>query len=58
MVDARSRNPADLVKYYVDLIQEERHKLEECLAALTEYADQLRRVTQDAQQRLLERKRD
>ena len=45
----------DLVKHYVDLIQEEREKLEECLKAITEYAEQLRRVTADATQRLLTR---
>lgn len=55
MADARSRNPADLVKHYSDLIMEERRKLEESLAAITEYAEHLRRVAQDAQQRLLTR---
>jgi hypothetical protein len=51
----RSGNPADLVKYYTDLINDERRKIEEAFAAITEYADQLRRVGQDATQRLLSR---
>jgi hypothetical protein len=55
MVDARNRNPADLVKYYTDLITAERAKLEESLAAISEYADQLKRVTTDTYQRLLTR---
>ena len=55
MTNMRSRNPADLVKYYIELISEERQKLEESLAAITEYAEQLRRVAHDAQQRLLTR---
>jgi hypothetical protein len=55
MVDARSRNPADLMKYYTDLIMEERRKLEECLANIAEYANQLQRVAHDAGQRLLTR---
>jgi hypothetical protein len=56
MIDRRSvKNPADLVKYYSDLIMEERRKLEEALAAISEYADQLRRVAEDAGQRLISR---
>jgi hypothetical protein len=55
MVDARSKNPAELVKYYVELIQDERRKLEEALAAISEYAAQLKRVTDDTAQRLLTR---
>jgi hypothetical protein len=50
-----SQNPADLVKHYTDLIIEERRKLEEALAAISEYANQLRRVADDAGQRLLTR---
>jgi len=55
MAAARNRSHADLVKHYTDLILEERHKLEEALAAIAEYAEQLRRVTEDAGQRLLAR---
>jgi hypothetical protein len=51
----RTQNPADLVKYYTDLIVGERRKIEESLAAIAEYADQLRRVCNDAGQRLLTR---
>jgi len=50
-----SQNPADLVKYYSDLIIDERRKIYESLAAIAEYADQLRRVTSDAGQRLIAR---
>jgi hypothetical protein len=50
-----SQNPADLVKYYTDMIVAERIKIEEALAAIAEYADQLRRVAADAGQRLLTR---
>jgi hypothetical protein len=55
MADARTRNPADLVKYYVDLINGERAKIDEALLAIAEYADQLRRVTLDTHQRMLTR---
>jgi hypothetical protein len=54
-MDAKSKNPADLVKYYTDLILEERRKLEESLAAISEYANQLRRITDDTGRRLLSR---
>ena len=55
MVDKRTHNPADLVKHYTDLINEERLKMEECFANIVEYADQLRRVADDARQRLIAR---
>jgi len=55
MAVARNRSHADLVKQYTDLILEERGKLEAALAAIAEYAEQLRRVTEDAGQRLLTR---
>jgi len=48
-------NPADLVKHYSDLIMAERAKLEEALANIAEYANQLRRVADDAGRRLLTR---
>lgn len=51
----RMRNPADAVKYYTDLINEERVKLEEALAAITEYAKRLQQVTAETHQRLLTR---
>ena len=54
-MNKRTHNPADLVKYYSDLILQERAKLEECLAAISEYADQLKRVAADTQRRLLTR---
>jgi hypothetical protein len=55
MADTRGRNPADLVKHYTDLIMAERVKLEEALAAIAEYADQLRRVAEDAGRKLIGR---
>jgi len=55
MVDARSRNPADLIKYYSELIMLERRKIEEALSAISEYAEQLGRVTNETQQRMLTR---
>jgi hypothetical protein len=55
MADARSRNPADLVKYYTDLILASRAKLEEALAEIAEYAEQLRRVADDAGRKLISR---
>jgi hypothetical protein len=55
MVDARSRNPADLVKYYTDAIIAERIKIVDAMAAIAEYAEQLRRVTSETHQRLLTR---
>jgi len=55
MVEKRTHNHADLVRHYSELILEERRKLEEALAAISEYADQLRRVADDAARRLLTR---
>jgi ubiquinone biosynthesis protein UbiJ len=55
MIDKRARNPGDLVKYYSELIMEERRKIAESMAAIAEYADQLRRVADDTERRLLTR---
>lgn len=46
---------ADLVKHYTDLIVQERKNIEESLAAISEYSEQLRRVTDDAGRRMLTR---
>lgn len=51
----RTANPAEAVKHYSELILEERRKLEEAMAAIAEYAEQLRRVASDSEQRLLTR---
>ena len=51
----RSRNPADAVTHYTRLIVEEQRKLQESLAAIAEYAEALRRVTEDTGRRLLTR---
>jgi hypothetical protein len=49
----RNANPADLVKYYSDLIMDSRRKLEEALAEIAEYSDQLRRVATETSHRLI-----
>lgn len=54
MADIRSKNPADLVKYWVDVINEEHRKLAESLRNIAEASEALRRVTVDTQ-RLLTR---
>jgi hypothetical protein len=55
MAERRTPNPADLVKYYTDLISAERIKLEDCLAAISEYAEQLKKVADDTGRRLIGR---
>ena len=52
---ASAQSHPDLVKHYTDMIMDERRKIEEALAAISEYAEQLRRVTTDAERRLLTR---
>jgi prefoldin subunit 5 len=51
----RTSNPADHIKRLVEAITESRQKLEEALAELADYSEQLRRVTSDAGQRLIGR---
>ena len=53
MPTPRNANPADMVKYYTDLINESRAKLEEALQEITEYAEQLGRVTNETSRRLI-----
>lgn len=55
MAEPRSKNPAGAIKYYTTLLVEEQHKLQESLAAISEYAEALRRVTEDTGRRLLTR---
>jgi hypothetical protein len=55
MTDKRMTNPADMVKHLTDLILDERRKLEEALANISEYSEQLRRVASDTERRLLTR---
>lgn len=54
-INPKSRNmhPADAMKYYSELIMEEREKLEECLRMIAEYSEMLRRVANDTGQRLI-----
>ena len=55
MVDRRAHNPGDLIKYYHDLIGEERRKIEECLTNISEYSARLKEVTDDTARRLIAR---
>jgi hypothetical protein len=51
----RSTNPADVVTHYTELIMQERVKIAEAMANISEYADKLRRVADDTERRLLTR---
>ena len=53
MADRRQHNPADLVSHLSEMIAEERRKIAESMAAISDYAEQLRRVADDTGQRLL-----
>lgn len=53
MADYRSKNPADQITFLIDAIGAKRDEIREALEAINQYADALKRVTQDAQQRLL-----
>jgi hypothetical protein len=50
-----TKNPADAIKYYVMLIVAEQQKIQDALAAISEYSAQLQRVTDDTGRRLLTR---
>ena len=54
-IDLRKNNPADMVRQLTEAINVERQKLEEALANISAYAEQLRRVAEDAGRRLLTR---
>jgi len=49
----RPTTQTDLVRMYIDLIEEEKRRLNECFANIQEYAMKLHEATADAQQRLL-----
>lgn len=51
----RMQNPADLIKHFIDLINQEQNKIEESLAAIADYAEKLQHITEDSRQRLLSR---
>lgn len=55
MAQQRMQNPADMLKYYVDLINAERDIIENSLAAIADYAEKLQHITEDSRQRLLSR---
>lgn len=52
---ARQMQHADMVRHYIDLIQQEKKKLEEALENISEYAAALKQATDDTQQRLIGR---
>jgi hypothetical protein len=45
----------DNVRMYIELIQEERHKISEALEAISEYSHKLHLATAEPQQRLIGR---
>ena len=45
----------DTVRMYIELIQEERHKISEALEAISDYSHKLHLATLEAQQRLIGR---
>jgi hypothetical protein len=45
----------DTVRMYIELIQEERHKIADALEAISEYSHKLHLATAEAQQRLIGR---
>lgn len=55
MADRQHKHHVDLVTHYMRLIVEERENIRESYAKIAEYANQLRRVGEDVEQRLLPR---
>jgi hypothetical protein len=55
MADRRTHNTADAVAHLTNLIMEERRKIADSMAAISEYADQLSRLSEDTERRLLTR---
>jgi len=51
----KTKDPADLIKYYTDQIMIERDKMMEALRTIAEYAEELRRITTDTTRKLLTR---
>jgi hypothetical protein len=52
---SRQMSQADTVRHYIELIQNEKRKIEESLAAIREYADKLSEASGEAEQRLIGR---
>lgn len=50
---AAKQSQTDMVRMYIALIQEERHKLDEALEAIADYAERLHVVTTEARERLM-----
>jgi hypothetical protein len=51
----KQMSQTDTVRYYIELIQDEKRKVEESLAAIREYADKLSAAASEAQQKLIGR---
>lgn len=51
----KQMSQTDTVRYYIELIQREKVKVEESLEAIREYADKLSAAAGEAQQRLIGR---
>lgn len=54
-MDKRTPNPADVIAHLTRKIMEEQRTIAESMANIAEYADQLRRLTEDTERRLLTR---
>jgi len=52
---AKQMSQTDTVRMYIELIQEEKKKIEDALEAIREYAEKLASVSGEAQQRLIGR---
>jgi Asp-tRNA(Asn)/Glu-tRNA(Gln) amidotransferase C subunit len=50
---ATRQSQTDLVRTYINLIQEERRKIDEALESIAEYAEALHEVTTEARERLM-----
>lgn len=55
MPDLRRQSAPDQIRQLMEAISLEYGKLQECLANIAAYSDQMRRVTEDSQRRLLTR---
>ena len=51
----RQMSQTDTVRHYIELIQEEKQKIEQALEAIREYAQKLSAASGEAQQRLIGR---
>lgn len=54
-MDKRAHNPADVIAHLTAMIVEEQRNIATSMAAIADYAEQLRRLTEDTERRLLTR---